>query len=163
MNLYLARHGIAEDSAPGGDAARPLTADGYKRMEEIAAGLNELGLQADRVVSSPLRRAVQTAEILARGLNTGLRVEPLNCLAPGGSLPEFLQWLEDEGVENVIAVGHMPDVAEWAARCLTGQRTIGMLFKKGAVCALSFEGEPAAGAAQLEWLMQPAALKRIGG
>ncbi len=163
MNLYLARHGIAEDQAPGGDAARPLTAEGHERMKEIAAGLGQLSLQVDCVVSSPLLRAVQTAEILARELGTGERVETLRCLAPGGSLPEFLQWLEDEGHENVLAVGHMPDIGEWAARCLTGQRTIGLLFKKGAVCALSFEGEPAAGSARLEWLMQPAALKRIGG
>lgn len=162
MNLYLARHGIAEEYAPGGDAQRALTREGIDRMHEIAAGLRTLGVQADRVVTSPLRRARQTADILAGALDSAPAPMPLPCLAPGGSLAEFLQWLENEAAEHVIAVGHMPEVGEWAARCLTGHRSFGLLFKKGAVCSLSFEGEPSAGSAQLNWLIQPAALKRIG-
>ncbi len=162
MNLYLVRHGIAEDDSPGGDAERELTQEGIERMREIAEGLRALGVVADCVATSPLRRARQTAEILADVLGSARSVVTLPCLAPGGSLPEFLQWLEHEGEDDVIAVGHMPEVGAWAARCLTGQRAIGLLFKKGAVCSLSFEGEPSAGLAQLNWLMQPAALKRVG-
>lgn len=161
MKLYLMRHGIAAEADNTPDTERPLTKEGRERMEEEAAGLRALDVRVDVVVSSDLPRAKETAEILARALSRNRVVETLGCLAPGGNFAEFMKWLDETGEGDVLAVGHMPDIGEWTARCLTGYRNIGLIFKKGAICCLSFEGDPAAGQAQLEWLMQPASLRRI--
>jgi phosphohistidine phosphatase len=165
MMLYLVRHGPAANPDPvmyPDDAERPLTLEGRDRVTEMAGGLHALGVRVDRVVASPYRRAMQTAEILAEQLSPAPAVTALPALAPGGNYAEFMQRLDESGVDAVLAVGHMPDVAIFAARCLTGQREFGLLFKKGATCALTFEGDPAPGQARLDWLIQPGALRRLG-
>ena len=164
MDLYLVRHGHAGDPFPqdgARDARRALTAEGREKTREVAQGLRELGCMPDRMLTSPLLRAVETAKILASVLAPRLQPETLECLQPGGSFAQFMKWLDEIETGRLMAVGHLPDLAEFAQRCLTGREAFRMEFKKAAVCCLSFDGEPAAGRAQLEWLMQPAALRRL--
>ena len=164
MNLYLVRHGHAGDPVPqdaAGDERRPLTDEGRDKTREVARGLRELDCVPDRIFTSPLLRAAETAKILASVLAPKLQPEPLEFLQPGGSFARFMKWLDEIETGRLMAVGHMPDLGEFAQRCLTGREAFRMEFKKAAVCCLSFDGEPAAGHAQLEWLMQPAALRRM--
>ncbi len=166
MHLYLARHGIAGERDPArypDDATRPLTAEGVDRTDEVARGLQALGARVDLMITSPLLRAAQTADILARRLTPDRQPLPAESLKPNGSFALFMKWLGECAVESVMAVGHMPDIGEFAQQCLTGGRGFEMTFKKAAVCCLAFDGEPSAGRARLEWLMQPAALRRLGG
>src|SRR6185436_6950664 len=68
MEIYIVRHAIAEDapSKGTGDAARALTEEGRQKMKEAAAGFAKLEFSIDKIFSSPLIRAKQTAEILAK-------------------------------------------------------------------------------------------------
>lgn len=164
MNLYLMRHGIARDVGEQGittDADRSLTGEGRRKVSLIAQGLLALGVGPARFVSSPLLRARQTAEIVARQLGDEPEVEIVPSLAPGGDVEEFLQWLRDESADSVLAVGHMPDLAVWTGRLLFGEARGPFNFKKGGVACLACEGAPRAGHFVLEWLMPPRAFRRL--
>src|SRR5437016_5073253 len=82
MDVYIVRHAIAEEqSSTGKDADRELTNEGKEKMKEAAAGFAGTGPKIDRILSSPLPRARQTAEIVAREL--GKEVSEMKEMAPG--------------------------------------------------------------------------------
>ncbi len=163
MRIVFMRHGIAEEAgAATPDELRRLTDEGRDRVRKVAEGLRELDCRPRLIASSPLVRARETAEIVAEVLAPKLEVQELDCLRPGGNFAEFMNWVEHQDVEEMLVVGHMPDIAEFAQRCLTGRVLFSMAFKKAACCLIEFEGEPAAGRGCLEWLIQPGALRRLG-
>ncbi len=162
MRIIFMRHGIAADaSEQPADELRPLTSEGEERTRQVARGLAAIGVRPALVATSPLLRARQTAEIVAEELAEDAEVADLACLRPGGNYAEFMHWLEHLDRDELLVVGHMPDIAEFAQRCLTGRVLFSMTFKKAAACCVEFEGEPAAGRGCLEWLMQPSALRRL--
>lgn len=164
MRLCLVRHAIAvERGLPGfaDDASRPLTPKGRERMAEAAAGLRNL-LPPGALLTSPLLRARQTAEILQDvfGIDE-LHVSDALATGAHGSLFEDAN---ATGEEVVFAVGHEPYMSEALAFALTGDPAgMAALFKKGAAALIEFDGPAAAGRGSLEWLIQPAALRAIGG
>ncbi len=162
MKIVFLRHGIAAD-ADGypADDLRPLTKEGRDKTRAAARGLARLAIQPDLIVTCNLLRARETAEILAEELDGRADIQVLACLRPGGNFAEFMHWLESREEETVVAVGHMPDIAEFAQRCLTGRALFAMTFKKTAACCVEFDGEPAAGHGCLEWLLQPAILRAL--
>lgn len=113
--LLLWRHGIAEDRhLDRPDQERALTAEGSQRTAAVAAELCRLQLHCDRLLSSPLRRALQTAEIgVAAGLAPALVLE--HCLAPGGDPRPLLQ---ADSWRRLCLVGHEPDLGELASSLL---------------------------------------------
>jgi phosphohistidine phosphatase len=112
LRVYLVRHGKAEQDAPGGDAARRLTAEGRAQFFTFAGGLVEK-LELARIVTSPFTRARQTAEILAAA--TGAPIAENPDLAPGRSTGrDILAWARSEGA-GVALVGHNPEMAEAVA------------------------------------------------
>ena len=118
MDIYFIRHGIAADpSEYEYDRDRPLTAKGREKTEQVAEKIRRIGVTFDLILTSPLVRAKQTAQIL---LEVGLTdlVEEFIPLSPGGNLQEFLQtWSESDygKTEGAIAlVGHQPDLTDWA-------------------------------------------------
>lgn len=161
MLVYFVRHGIAEDGAAMDDDLRALSEEGREKTAEIGRGLRQAGCEPELVATSPLLRAEQTAEILADELRVGHPPVTRPCLQPGGNFAEFMKWLEELDAGSVMVVGHMPDIAEFAQRCMTGRILFSMTFKKAAVCCVEFEEEPAAGRGRLEWLMQPGQLRRL--
>jgi phosphohistidine phosphatase len=161
MLVYFVRHGIAEDGASIDDGLRPLSDEGRIKTGQIGRGLREIGCAPELIASSPLLRAEETAKILADHLRVSHPPSPLPCLRPGGNYAEFMSWLEQLEAGSVMVVGHMPDIAEFAQRCMTGRILFSMTFKKAAVCCVEFEEEPAAGRGRLEWLMQPGQLRQL--
>lgn len=162
MDVFFVRHGIAVEGGAD-DSVRPLTAEGVEKTVRIGRALRALGCRPVRIATSPLRRAEETAAILADSLSV---VEPpviLPCLSPGGNFAEFMLWLERQEEGAVMVVGHMPDIAEFAQRCLTGKILFSMTFRKAAVCCVAFDEEPSAGRGRLEWLVQPAQLRLVAG
>lgn len=162
MDLCIVRHAIAEERGGGvsADRERPLTDRGKQRMREAAAGLQQL-FQPQAVVSSPLRRAVETAAILqdAYGLR---RMEVHNSLATGDD-EELLDYLARLKRERVAIVGHEPHVSETLSYLLTGRpERVRSQWRKGAAALLCCPGEPAAGKFALMWLLQPMALRAVG-
>jgi phosphohistidine phosphatase len=158
MLLYLIRHGKAAGAAGyPSDGARPLTEDGAEEMRRVARRLGKLGVRFDVVLSSPLVRARQTAEIVAEA---GIvdAVEQCEALAPGGALDEVLGEVgrrHAQGAERIALVGHEPTLSEWAAR-LAGVPAFGLDLKKGGVIGLELpERPPFEGHVTLFWLTSP--------
>jgi phosphohistidine phosphatase len=166
MKLYVVRHGIAQSREADGvssDAERGLTGKGRRRTQQAAEGLATLGCQPDLIATSPLRRARETARLIADVLGTGAEPEPCDPLAPGAAPQDLIEWLREQTAEEVMVVGHMPDVA-WAVAFLVGGRGgVELAFRKCAVCCLSFDAAPAQGDGRLEWLLQPRQLRLLAG
>ena len=116
MQVYFLRHGLADRGAwDGDDFHRPLTPEGRNRIKRTAKTIDRLGLRVDRIVSSPLTRALQTAEIVAKHLDTG--VDQDERLA-GGFGPRELQEILDPMPTDarVMLVGPSSAVPTWCAR-----------------------------------------------
>lgn len=160
MNLYLLRHGIAEDLTPDNmlsDADRSLTAKGRQKTRRAAQALVALGISFDRILSSPLKRAQQTAEIVARGMNCRKRLELCEHLAPAGDPRKLIETLNriSPAPESVLLVGHEPYLGRLVAMLVFGQCGEGVTIKKGAVCNLEAKRLKYARCATLEWLLTP--------
>jgi phosphohistidine phosphatase len=164
--IYLVRHGIAGPaSATVTDANRSLTPDGTRKMTRAAAGLKQLGVVPAVVLSSPLRRAEETAAILARVLAPRLAVEIYPLLAPGSDPAAVLHALAAyRKADSLILVGHQPDLGELASYLVTGSSNLATLpFKKGGVAAVRVAAVPPRAPGSLEWFLTPKQLRAIGG
>ena len=162
LQLYLVRHGIAAERGVkyADDSKRPLTSEGISEFKKAVRGLVELGVEIDQIISSPLTRAKQTAELLAQGLQVKPAVALSDSLAPAGSHAAVFQELAKHMRKGSIAlVGHEPNMGELAAR-LIGARTP-LEFKKGGICRIDFEVFPPKGTGQLRWLATPKMLRKI--
>lgn len=166
MRLYLIRHAIAEEldvKRWSDDRQRPLTAAGarrFKRTAPVLVKLMESGGPVDRLLTSPLVRARQTALILHRA---GL-AEPVeeSVLAPGRTAARVLAVLRAHDVEAIAVVGHEPDLARLLAVCIAGpDAKLALRFRKGGAASLVFAGAPRVGEATLEWLLPPKALRAL--
>lgn len=161
-SLYLVRHAIAEERGPKwpDDTERPLTADGAVRMRRAVKGLDRLHEPIALLLTSPLVRAVQTAEILSRGLAARPEVTLLSELAPGTQPSRVAQALGSYTKPKAIAlVGHEPDLGLLAA-WLIGARTP-IPFRKGAVCRIDTVDWPATRESRLIWLATPRMLRQL--
>jgi phosphohistidine phosphatase len=158
MYLYFLRHGIAEDVAhtAGGDAARALTAEGKSRMQAEARGMQQLGIELDLLLSSPLLRARQTAEIV--GTTLGIPVEIAPELASGMQPTTFHALLNRYAVRRIMVVGHEPDLST-AISSLIGGGQVSM--KKGALALVELLETPDYDGTLL-WLASPKLLRSIG-
>jgi phosphohistidine phosphatase len=162
--LCLLRHGIAEDpSASVRDVDRALTQEGVRKTELAAAGLSELGLAPDVILSSPLRRAVETAEIVARALGTKEAVRLEQALA-GGEPEEILRGLRSHrGAACLLLVGHEPSLGILASTLLTGSPGLLRLhFKKAGVAGIAVGALPPSSPGELLWFLGPAHLRALG-
>lgn len=153
--IVLLRHGIAEEKAAGGsDAGRELTPEGRRKMKDIARALAEIFPEAETIYSSPLVRAVQTAESVAKAYGERMSVEQTESLKPGATPREFRKFLESIEIDFAIFAGHEPTMTEIMLD-LTGIRAPELSLKKGGFYGVRFEG----GAAHLEWMVAPKILR----
>ena len=149
--------------APGSRTITVLSPTGVGRAWPGApAGLRTLVPEIDVLATSPLTRAVQTAEIVAEAYD-GLRLEHADSLGTGDG-QAFLEWLGECGPDEVVAaVGHEPHMSDWAAWMLTGAWHDFAVVKKGSAMLLEFPGPMKPGTASLHWFLAPAQLRRLGG
>ena len=164
MNLFLLRHGVAverDEFDYAGDAARPLTPKGKKQLRTVAAALRALGLCFDVILSSPLVRARQTAEIIAVELKLQKHLVFADELKPGGDAKKLVQKIA--GLKkvpgNVLLVGHEPDFSELISLLVTGNHGGGFALKKGGLAKLEIQKLRAGKCATLVWLLTPAQMK----
>ena len=160
MELYLIRHGIAQDKQANiSDEERELTKEGRQKTEKIAQRLINLDLQFDLIITSPLVRARQTAEILvATGLSSQL--EESTHLAPGGNFANWLeQWLEPQNYpqnSQIALVGHEPNLSSWAEILLCGEVKSSLVLKKAGMIGIKLpETNSPVGRSQMFWLTPP--------
>jgi phosphohistidine phosphatase len=162
IHLYLVRHAIAAERGEQypDDAKRPLTDKGSDRFRDVAKGLNDLEVEVDLILTSPLVRARQTADLLAQYLATRPRVVEFKALAPGGSFRAVLDALSSYSRHQSLAlVGHEPDMGELAGR-LIGTRTA-IPFKKGAIARIDVDALPPAAPGRLIWFAPPRMLRAL--
>ena len=163
LELYLIRHGAAAERGKEypDDSKRPLTSKGIADLRKEAKALVHLGVEFDHIISSPLVRTRQTAEVFAQALPTKPSVTYSDSLAPAGAPAAVFQELAKHMRKQRIAiVGHEPNMGELAAR-LIGAR-VPLEFKKGAICRIDFEVFPPKGSGTLRWFMPPRMLRRLG-
>ncbi|MGF1497150.1 MAG: phosphohistidine phosphatase SixA [Elainellaceae cyanobacterium] len=159
ITLYLIRHGIAaERGTYANDGDRPLTDEGQHKTRRVAKRLRELELSFHLILSSPLVRARQTAEIL-QDVGLGDRLETTADLAPDGGLDHWLAWLTKtpEYWDGTLAlVGHQPDLGNWAEQLVWGEARERVVLKKAGVIGLTLpeNGSPV-GHSHLFWLTPP--------
>lgn len=167
MDVLLVRHAKAEEReifalTGAEDALRPLTRRGAKEMRKVAKALHHLLPQVDVLASSPLLRALQTADILAA--RYGGRVLQLPQLAPGHEPAQVLTWLRSQGDNPCVAlVGHEPDLGALASWLLAGGKHGFMPLKKGGACLLRMNDGIKDGKAELVWALPPALLRDLAG
>jgi len=169
MEIYLMRHGVAiERGTPGfeDDISRPLTPKGRRQLRKTVKVIQRVAGKFDLIVSSPLLRAKQTAEIVAGEMKLKSQVRYSNALAPapaGASAPILLRQLEREKPppKKILLVGHEPDLSGLVALFVTGGPTLAMDFKKGGLCKLEAEKLRAGQCATLAWLLTPKQLKML--
>ena len=166
MYILVIRHAIAEDRevfARTGedDALRPLTKAGRRKMRRAAAGLRTVVPDLAQIATSPLTRAVETGQILARKYH-GVPTPQIPQLAPGKPLADLLSWLQQQPSDAVVAlVGHEPHVGLFTSWMLTGLQESFLLFKKGGACMLQCEGEIKPARAKLMWFLKPGQLRSM--
>ncbi len=165
MKLLVIRHAQAGNpeawEAEGrDDRLRPITPDGKKEMREVAAGLARLVSKIDLLATSPLVRAVQTAEVVAAEYQA--QIVTVGLLAPERDPGETVQWLREQRSRQTIAlVGHEPHLSTLVSYLLAGKRMSFVDLKKGGACLLELADAFDPGQGTLEWLLAPRELRRL--
>ena len=167
MDCVLLRHGIASPVGEAGvhrDRDRPLSAVGRARTRAAAQGLARLLDGSVGLLSSPYRRAWETAEIVADVLALAEGPVASEALALGGDFAALLgETVWRDGASAVICVGHEPSLSATASWLLTGQADVDVEFKKAAALTIGFIGRPRPGGGRLRWLVPPRVLRALGG
>jgi phosphohistidine phosphatase len=163
--FYIMRHGLAETrevTTVLDDAKRPLTPEGREKLRVIASGLAKVGMEVDWIVSSPLVRAVQTAEIVADELDSNPPLDLCDALKPGGSPEALITFLAKRANRRrVLVVGHEPDLGELAARLIGAGRNANVPFKKGGCCLIEFSIFPPKSPGRLVWWLPPRVARKL--
>jgi phosphohistidine phosphatase len=159
MVFYFLRHGLAEDRAVwlADDEQRPLTKEGKEKMAREAEALASLDLGLDLIVTSPLARALQTAQIVAQRLGMEDKLVQDERLSPGFGLQELSGILAAHpSVQTLMVVGHEPDFSETISDLIGGGRVV---CKKGGLARVDVISQaPLTG--ELAWLIPPKVLGR---
>ena len=162
LELYLIRHGVAAERGEEfpDDSKRPLTSEGIARLRKEAKAIEGLGVGFDQILSSPLLRARQTADVFAEELKAKPPIANTDALTPAGSPGAVIQELSKHMRKARIAlVGHEPNMGELAA-FLIGAK-VPLPFKKGAICRIDFSVFPPKGKGELCWFVTPKMLRKI--
>jgi len=168
MNLFFLRHGIAldqDDPSLGHDRERPLSHKGTRRMRKAAKGLQRLDIPFDAVLTSPLLRARQTAEIVAATLGIESLLEEISGLAPESTVEHLLFGLTRyQDRQHLLLVGHEPLLSNTAAYLLNGKEPgrLTLEFKKGSLCHIEVESLASGAPAKLHCLLMPKQLRSLG-
>jgi phosphohistidine phosphatase len=165
MELFILRHGDAgQRSSQAGDRVRPLTAAGKVEIMEITKALKIIGLKFDVVVTSPLKRAYDTAMIVSNIFDIGNRVQVWNELAPEGQRTEVYRKISRLREESaVLIVGHQPLLGEIVNDMIHQRKSspCNLLLKKGGVVRLRLLSKSNIPRGELRWLLSPRILKNI--
>lgn len=165
MILYILRHAIAfPHGTPGvAEDERTLTEEGIKKMKKAALGLKRLDIIPDLILTSPLPRAKQTAEIVHAALNEKPDLKLLAALAPAGERPAVYKALEaNNSKASIMLVGHQPSLGEIAGEIAWHSAESYVEFKKGGICAIKIESFSPLPRGTLLWLLTPAILRELG-
>jgi phosphohistidine phosphatase len=156
MELYLFRHGIAEDAPPGSpDSARELTEEGREKAGDVVKLARKAGVRPSLIVSIPYVRARQTARIAAEELGYDGQVLPLESLVPHSSPDNVWKDLRDHADEAaVLLAGHEPLLSRLAAYLLNSP-SLRVEMKKAALVRIDIETVRPQPHGILRWMIVP--------
>ncbi len=172
MNLYMLRHASAGTRRvnPLLDAKRPLDKEGKQHCLDLATVLNGLKLNFDLIVSSPLKRCLQTAQLIATETGYESRILNSNALDPAATVAQFQRLLREcTAAENVLVVGHNPNLSVFLAslvlpvpvtentEAVSEPTRIPIRLRKGSLARLSVQRGPAT----LQWLLDPRTVRAL--
>ena len=158
-HLYIIRHAWAEEgSLDQDDYDRRLTKKGRTRFENFMKSMKKIAFNVDLIVTSPLVRTRETAEIMVDVLKTP-RLEIHNALAPGSNWPDITEWTSAEKAPRVAWVGHAPCVGRLVAKAI-GDGTADIRMQKGAIASICLEnGFGHSG--ELQWLIPAQVIEAV--
>jgi phosphohistidine phosphatase len=144
MQIYLLRHGAAEEAKAGkSDADRALLQEGEKKLRRMLEMASQAGVQPTLMLSSPLKRAVQTAEIAQKALGYKGEILRTRALVPDATVKHVWDEIRVHRNESsVMLVGHNPLFSNLAGYLL-GCAELQIDFKKGAMLRVDVESFPA--------------------
>jgi phosphohistidine phosphatase len=157
MNLYIIRHAWAERSGNPkwpDDFQRPLTEKGKRRFAEMACILAERGVEPTLIVTSPMVRCRQTADILAEQISRRVEIAERPELLPDGDVEDLVAWTAEQIAEHqeIAWIGHCPNVNDYTS-LLIGLSNGDIRFAKGAAAAIRFENDLVPTEGELQWLL----------
>ncbi|MFP4363066.1 MAG: phosphohistidine phosphatase SixA [Spirochaetia bacterium] len=159
MELFICRHGIAEDHNPGGDAARRLTEEGSEKVLKTAEALKGR-ISPDIIISSPYLRAKKTAELIIQGIEFKGEYWQSGELYPFSDIDDTLIEVNASDAEAILLVGHNPHLSTLCS-ALIGAPGDRIILKKSAVAKISFDSLALRGAGVLKWLVTAGTVKSI--
>lgn len=172
MNLYILRHASAgvRRTNPLVDRKRPLDKDGKRHCLQLAHVLNAMKVNFDLVVSSPLKRCMQTASFVGTETGYEQKILPSAALAPDATYPQFQKLLQECATyEDVLLVGHNPNLTLFLGYLLspTASRLgvgldgssgpVPIRLRKGSLARLNYVRGPAT----LQWLLDPRTVRAL--
>jgi len=160
MILYLMRHanaGLFREN-PTLDAKRGLVKEGKEQCVLMARMLCALKVQVDVIVSSPLKRATQTAQFVGTELGYDGKVETSKALLPNADFTAFHDMLiKYSGREGLLAVGHNPILYQFLGRLITGNGGAAIRMRKASIARVDLDHHPP----RLQWLIDPRSARAI--
>ena len=161
MIVYFLRHASAGESKsdPAKDAKRPLDADGIEQCRIVGHTLAALDTNVDVLISSPLKRATQTASLVGNELGYEGKMEIDGALRPEAKLDDFRKLLQRNAKHDAImVVGHNPNLSEFLSVLISGGHSERAAeLKKGAVARVEVKSRTAT----LEWLLTPKTVRGV--
>jgi phosphohistidine phosphatase len=162
MNLFILRHASAGMRRPNPllDIKRPLDKEGKKHCLQLAHVLNALDIQFDLVVSSPLKRCLQTASFVANETGYEAPILSSSALAPEAALKDFQKLLrENSDRENLLVVGHNPNLTNFLGALLVPASSpeAKLRLRKGTIARVLLTRGPAT----LQWLLDPRTVRAL--
>ncbi|MBX3237129.1 MAG: phosphohistidine phosphatase SixA [Nitrospiraceae bacterium] len=164
MDIVLFRHGLAveREEWEGKEHDRPLTDKGKKRARLSAEGLTAAGVAVTHILSSPLTRARETADILRNTLKVRPTIRLCDELLPDAPVDKLFALLGTyPSAATVLCVGHEPHLSAVAGLLLAGKPIPGLVVKKAGACLIHCEEMPQIGKGILEWWFPPSLLRAI--
>jgi phosphohistidine phosphatase len=172
MNIYILRHASAGLKRPNPilDRKRPLDKDGKRHCLQLGLVLNSMKLQFDLIVSSPLKRCMQTASLVGTEAGYESKILSSGALAPEATLAQFQKLLKEcSKFENLLLVGHNPNLTAFTASLLVppvGTATLAaadttnmpIRLRKGSLARLNMTRGPGA---TLQWLLDPRTVRAL--
>lgn len=160
MNLYLLRHASAGTSRanPVIDVRRPLDKEGKQQCMLVGSYLNALRVQFDLVVSSPLKRALQTASFVGNEVGYDAKIHISNALLPQAGIADFQKLVAELAkYDNVLVVGHNPNLATFIGSLVASPSKANIRLRKGAIARIDCARRPGL----LHWLVDPRILRGV--
>jgi phosphohistidine phosphatase len=165
MDLFILRHGEAGKRIASGDkdSERPLTVAGQKEVADISKSLQDLGIKFDFIITSPLKRAHQTAAIVAKAFKNEKKIKDWTELSPEGDRLELYRKLSQfKEPSSVLVVGHEPYLSEIISEIICDGKIGHIVLKKAGLAKIRIISSAAPKMqGELRWLLTPRHMKNI--